>query len=349
VTVYLGDFSNHDRTRHGGPIPFTAIRGDGYVGALHKLSEGASTDKFVAESSPNMRDAGFPVAGVYHVLWPAQSGQAAYVWGELNRLLPWLINHPCPVMMCDAEIFQEFTPFRAPTVAEIHTFCDEFRALSGWTISQLPIYGPEWVYGDAVKQFRYPWVSSKYVTACGPYRTTYPGDTSTKWNGPVVPLWLQYTSCATVNGLSGSDANAARYVSATDFQQAIKNEGFLMALTDAQQTDMYNDIQVIRGSVTGHLPAIETHAVNADGQTQGLRGLVGTVATSVNAIGDQCDALNAQNDALKAQNDALQVQVTALQDQVTLLQQAVAALTPGPGGGGGGPLNVTLTGTATPA
>jgi hypothetical protein len=225
VTVYLGDFSNHDRARKGGPIPFASIRAAGYTGALHKLSEGAWTDPFAAEASANMNAANFPVAGVYHVLWPAQTGQAAYVWGQIKALFPWLLDHPAPVMMCDAEIFQEFTPFRAPTVTECHRFLDEFRLLSGWQVSQLPVYAPMWVYGNAVSQFRYPWVSSKYVPGCGPYKSLYPGDGSSMWAGPKEPLWLQYTACATVDGLTGSDANAARYPNETAFAHAIRTGG----------------------------------------------------------------------------------------------------------------------------
>jgi hypothetical protein len=318
VTVHLGDFSNHDRNRIGRPIPLADIRRDGYCGALHKLSEGAWTDPWAAEASPNMRDAGFAVAGIYHVVWPAQSGQAAYVWGEIKRLFPWLLDHPCPVMMADAEIFQEFTPYRAPTIAEVHTYCDEFRALSGWEISQLPVYAPEWVYGDAVRQLRYPWVSSKYVNGCGPYRDLYPGDSSTKWDGPAVPLWLQFTACATVDGLPSSDSNAARFPSEANFVEAIKS-GDTMTQVDSLTPEALTQIATaVRdvgmppydGTLNKILNDIRTRLVNA--------------ATEVHT----------QTATLKTQSDTL----AGLVEDVAAVQASVDALSTG------GPITGPLTG-----
>jgi hypothetical protein len=88
--------------------------------------------------------------------------------------------------------------------------------------------------------------------------------------------------------------------------------GFLMALTDAQQLDMYNDIQTINAAVAGHLPPIETHAIAADSQTQGLGGAVKNVSSQVTAVSKQCDSLAAQCTSLATQLTDLQAAVDAL-------------------------------------
>jgi len=187
VTLFWADLSNHDRSRAGHRINVAGLRSAGAAGLVCKIGEGSWTDPYFAETFNQATDAGFAFAGPYHVLWPGQTGQAAWVWQRIRDLCPWLLNPPTgtvPVMMGDFEIFQEFTPFRAPTLAECHTFLDEFKALSGWHTNQLWAYMPEWLYGSAVIQkLRYPWISSKYGgNPAGGYKAIYPGDGSARWD-----------------------------------------------------------------------------------------------------------------------------------------------------------------------
>jgi len=186
VTLFWPDLSHHDRDRLGHAINVPGIEAAGAVGLTCKLSEGTATDSRFTETFDQVRTAGFAFAGPYHVLWPGQPGQAAWVWQRIKTLAPWLLDPPkglVPVMMGDFEIFQEFTPFRAPTLTECHTFLDEFKALSGWAHNQLWAYMPEWLYGSTViSQLRYPWISSKYGgNPAGSYKSIYPGDGSARW------------------------------------------------------------------------------------------------------------------------------------------------------------------------
>ena len=214
TSTFCPDLSNHDRTRLGHAIPVQSIRRAGAVGITCKLSEGTWTDPFFTETFNQIRTAtpAFAFAGPYHVLWPAQGGQAAFVWQRIHDLCPWLLNPPAglvPIMMGDFEIFAEFDPNRAPTLAECHQFLDEFKALSGWRTNQLWAYMPEWLYGmDTIRRLRYPWIASTYgANPCGDYRAIYPGDASSRWTG--IELGLQYGSCATYDGLRACDTNAS--------------------------------------------------------------------------------------------------------------------------------------------
>jgi len=187
VTLFWPDLSNHDRTRMGHKIDVAGIRAAGAAGLTCKIGEGTWTDPFFAETFNQVRGVDFAFAGPYHVLYPGQPGQAAWVWQRIHDLCPWLLDPPkglVPIMMCDSEIFQEFTPFRAPTLAEQHAFLDEFKALSGWHSNQLWDYAPEWLYGSSIiSKIRYPWVSSKYGgNPAGSYKSIYPGDGSARWD-----------------------------------------------------------------------------------------------------------------------------------------------------------------------
>jgi hypothetical protein len=187
VTVFWPDLSHHDRDRLGHKIDVPGLRAAGASGLTCKLSEGTAVDSRFVETFSQVRSVDFAFAGPYHVLWPGQPGQARWLFDKMHDLCPWLFDPPkglVPIMMCDSEIFQEFTPFRAPTLAEQHEFLDEFKALSGWHTNQLWDYAPEWLYGSTIiSKIRYPWVSSKYGgNPAGNYKTIYPGDGSARWN-----------------------------------------------------------------------------------------------------------------------------------------------------------------------
>jgi hypothetical protein len=144
------------------------------------------------------------------------------------------------------------------------------------------------------------------------------------WSHGKVSTWAHVYQHGGDPAFPGTDYNDILRVPHGTWLQTLG--GFLMALTDAQQQDMYKDIQTINAAVAAHLPPIETHAKAADAQTQGLSGMLQNVATQVNAVSDQCDALKAQ---------------------LAAVQASVDALTPG-APGTSVPLTLSLTGTATP-
>lgn len=240
---------------------------------LVKMSEGTWTDPYFVETFGQVRTAGMAFGGPYHVLWPAQPGQAAWVWRRIHDLCPWLINPPAgfaPVLMGDFELFQEFDPFRAPTLAECHQFLDEFKALSGWNASQLWAYMPEWLYGSSViSQLRYPWVSSKYGSnPCANYMTVYAsggGDNSSRWTPNTFAL--QYGSCNDIDGLTACDMNAARMTVAN--MQAFLLEGDDVGTVDSLTPAALDQIvkAVLAGGITsstGLTQTLATRIANID-------------------------------------------------------------------------------------
>ncbi|WP_246024113.1 hypothetical protein [Nocardia yunnanensis] len=99
-------------------------------------------------------------------------------------------------------------------------------------------------------------IQSSYVGGTGFATELYPGYTSPYWNGfggKAVDL-LQFTDAAQVAGHT-VDANAFRG-SLDDLRRLLgltppTTQGDLMALTDAQQTDLYQKIQDIWGQLLG--------------------------------------------------------------------------------------------------
>lgn len=107
-----------------------------------------------------------------------------------------------------------------PSIAEVNAFCARL-------VAKLPKlrpmgYLPEWVYGDKVKDFKYPIIQSDYGTnPLGDFKANYPGDNSSRWNigGGKQATVLQYGSRCRVGGQVG-DMNAFRGTMA-DFKKLV--------------------------------------------------------------------------------------------------------------------------------
>lgn len=183
---------------------------DGIDFYTHKVTEGDHF-YFDAEYSTSIAAAhhlGIPVLGSYHVQHGGKSigSQAAWWVDQVESLSPWWRQQPAWIWQIDAEKFDYMT---APTIAEVNALGDEVVRLTGCPRHSVVAYAPHWLYGSALSGLRYPiWASDYGTNAAGPYRTTYPGDTSSRWAGN--PLILQYSSQATIAGQTTSDANAYR-------------------------------------------------------------------------------------------------------------------------------------------
>jgi hypothetical protein len=188
-----------------------AVR-DGVDLYTHKLTDG---DHFFedVEFGPAVnaaRGLGVPILGPYHVLHGGRSiaNQADWLLARADALTPWWRRHDCWIWQADAEPFDYLT---APTIEEINAFGDAVCARAGVPAARFLAYAPAWHYGSSLTRLRYRlWHSSYGSNPVGPYRTVYPGNTSSRWNAPVDPLLLQYGSKTTIAGQTTCDADAFR-------------------------------------------------------------------------------------------------------------------------------------------
>lgn len=218
---FLWDASNHDWTR--GPMNLAKARAEGIDGFTHKASEGSTfTDPNFAQAMTRAKAAGFPVCGSYHVQWPNNPVEQADFWfSRVETFAPWWRQHPCWIWQIDAELFQNFKPYRQPTPTEINALGDRIVTLSRCKPTQVVVYPPEWLYGNTLGGLKYRnlWASN-YVPGSGGFKQLYPGDGSPRWHdySGITPTILQYTSGATIAGQTPADANAVRVNTIADMQ-----------------------------------------------------------------------------------------------------------------------------------
>lgn len=221
MTEYGWDASNHDWPR--GKMDLARAKREGIELFTHKSTEGSTfVDPFFDDAMSRAKSVGFAVLGGYHVLWPNNPASQADFWfNTVNRIAPWWNSHPCWVWQIDAELFQEFNPYRAPTVAEVNACGDRIVARSKCKPSQVAVYAPKWLYGDQLKGLKYRnlWASA-YVNGSGSPQHLYPGDKAGIWNAysGIAPTIGQFTSSATIAGQAPADANAIRVSSPAALQ-----------------------------------------------------------------------------------------------------------------------------------
>lgn len=221
MTRYGFDASNHDWGR--GPMDLARARREGISLFTHKASEGSTfTDPYFAEAMRRAKAAGFPVVGGYHVLWPGDPvGQADYFLSVINAQAPWWRDHPCFIFQTDAELFQEFKPYRQPTLAEIHAFSDRIVAKTGVVPTRVPAYAPEWLYGNSLTGLRYPlWASAYGGNPSGQFNAHAATDTDRRWHpySGKTPVILQCGSNATIAGQAPCDIDVIRASSDLELQ-----------------------------------------------------------------------------------------------------------------------------------
>src|SRR6266498_4670246 len=241
MTRYGWDASNHDWPR--GPMDLARARSEGIALFTHKSSEGSTfVDSYFDNAMAKAKPVNFPVLGPYHVLWPNNPASQADFWfNTVNRIAPWWKDHPCWIWQIDAELFQEFQPYRKPTVTEINACGDRIKARSGCHSSQIVVYAPEWLYGDALGGLKYRnlW-ASRYVGGSGGFKNLYPGDGATLWRAysGITPVVGQYASTATIGGQSPADANGIRVTSDAALQALFLGDNVNMDLTDANLAEI---------------------------------------------------------------------------------------------------------------
>ncbi|GAA4728968.1 GH25 family lysozyme [Phytohabitans rumicis] len=225
TAVWGWDASNHDWGR--GPMNMGAARAAGISFFTHKASEGVTfKDKHYKEALNRARAARIPVLGAYHVLHPGDAKREAKVFFDhVAANTPWFKDVPF-IWQCDAEKFDYMD--RAPNRAEIITFMDQLRKLTGGK-GYLIAYAPRWLYENSLKPFPYDLWASNYTGsgAPRPFKDQYRGVPASSWSAYSgrKPTILQFASDAVTGTQPTTDANRfagslADLINLTGYQEA---------------------------------------------------------------------------------------------------------------------------------
>jgi len=148
----------------------------------------------------------------YHFLHAGNgAGQASYAYGRVGSGIPLMID-------CEPTYNSNGTIASAPQISDAVNFINEYRALGG-TVHLL--YLPHWYWqGNLGQASLSPVIDLGMLLVSSDY-TGY-SDTGPGWAayGGMTPLVWQYTSTATLNGVSTVDMNAYQGTLA-DFQSQV--------------------------------------------------------------------------------------------------------------------------------
>ena len=150
----------------------------------------------------------------YHFLHAGNgAGQASYAYGRVGSGIPLMID-------CEPTYNSNGTIASAPQISDAVNFINEYRALGG-TVHLL--YLPHWYWqGNLGQASLSPVIDLGMLLVSSDY-TGY-SDTGPGWAayGGMTPLVWQYTSTATLNGVSTVDMNAYQGTLA-DFQAQVSS------------------------------------------------------------------------------------------------------------------------------
>jgi len=208
VTQFLWDTSHYD-----GPLSVATLRtahAQGIVGLTHKVGEGTGgDDPLDGPVLANARDAGIPLLGGYHVVRSGPVGpQVDALLALADRDEPWWRTWPGWFWQVDLERWPTDPVPAATGIA----FGRELRRRTGRVVA---MYASRGQYGDQLAGWTAddgPLWNARYVSGEGDFREIYPGDKSAGW-APYSgrePDFLQYSSRATIAGVTTSDASAYR-------------------------------------------------------------------------------------------------------------------------------------------
>jgi peptidoglycan hydrolase-like protein with peptidoglycan-binding domain/GH25 family lysozyme M1 (1,4-beta-N-acetylmuramidase) len=190
MTIFYPDISDYQ----------AGIRLAGCVIVMVKATEGTGyTNPDYTAAKARAAEAGAFFCA-YHFLHAGNgAGQASYAYSKVGSGIPLMID-------CEPTYNSNGTIASAPQISDVVNFVNEYRALGGTTHL---LYLPHWYWqGDlgspaltSVSDLGMLLVSSDYTT----YSDTGPG-----WAayGGMTPVIWQYTSSATLNGVTNVDMNA---------------------------------------------------------------------------------------------------------------------------------------------
>jgi hypothetical protein len=235
VTIFGTDMSHYDQA----PADLGArLVAEGVSFATHQ-GGGDATDIKLGDWWQSVKgQRGKLLLGAYWVLYPGSPVTRANSFvARLDAACPGWRDGPF-ILQADCEKWNDDSS-TVPSKANIQAFCDRLRVLAP---KLMPIvYAPLWVYGGTLKGLTYPLWASSYVNGSGSASQLYPSDISTRWSpySGQSPAILQFTSSATIAGMTTCDANAYRGTLAE--LTALLAPGWKTEVPDVELTDKYGD------------------------------------------------------------------------------------------------------------
>lgn len=188
MTLFYPDVSSHQ----------AGISFDGCAIAVVKATESTDyTNPDYAAAKVRAASAGAFFCA-YHFLHAGDgAAQAAHAYSVVGSQVP---------LMLDVELTREGTVTSAPAVADVEDFVGEYRSLGG-VVSLL--YLPHWYWQDNLGSPSLAPLASLGLLLVSSDYTAY-SDTGPGWTayGGMTPVIWQYTSSATLNGVTEVDMNA---------------------------------------------------------------------------------------------------------------------------------------------
>lgn len=208
MTIYGWDASHFDGLLS--PATLARAKAEGFAFFTHKLAEGTQDTEGPNDDTAlaAARDAGFEFIGGYLIprSSPSVSAQVDF-WLEIaDRSEPWWRTFPGWFWQIDLERWSYDNVPASVGVAA----AQELRARTG---RQVILYASRGMYGDQLAGWDGPLWNADYVSGAGFASSLYPGDGWAPGWAPYsgqAPVILQFTSSATIAGLTTCDANAFR-------------------------------------------------------------------------------------------------------------------------------------------
>jgi GH25 family lysozyme M1 (1,4-beta-N-acetylmuramidase) len=281
MTLYGWDCSHYDGSLSSATL--ARARVEGIVFLTHKVGEGlANDDPLDATVLAAAREVGIEFLGGYYVIHqgidPVKEADRCIALADQDE--PWWRTYPGWFWQCDAE---RWSLTDRATLSEIRAFCDR---LTTRTSRLVVCYASRGQYGDDLTGLDYPLWNAAYPTSiAGPFETLYPSDGSRHWApySGQTPVFWQYTSSATIAGVTTCDANAYRGT-LSDLRTLIEGGGQDMAFGPAEEYVLHVMNYRLEGiesnRTTIHIPAKTT----SDGVAHPAKDETNQLAAALAAI-----------------------------------------------------------------
>lgn len=303
MTIFGWDASHYDGDLTTAILALAKIEGIEFF--THKIGEGLSNTDSTAQAALNAaRAAGIRVIGGYYFIHSGDMiAQADRCIALADQYVPWWLQFAGWFWQTDAETD---IGGHLPSPAEVKVFSDRLAQQSG---RRVIVYASRGMYGDRLAGLGHPLWNANYPSRTpGPFRDLYPGDSWSAWTAysGQVPAIVQFTSSATIAGLTTCDANAYR---GTIDQLLTLIGGNAMTGFDAGDAHFLLTYQGLPAtkpveSLGSAVLSAQTHSASADGkldqvltQIANLSGLVQTLTSLVSddkRLDEACAAAVAQ-------------------------------------------------------
>jgi hypothetical protein len=214
MTIYLWDGSSYDG--HITVDQFRRAMSEGVVAFTHRLTrQFGALDTYAAQNLSNARTAGLTLLGAYAVTYTSGGdAQDELTVRYADQQVPWWRQFGGWFWQVDLERWSNDSVPASVGIAEA-------QQLHAGTGRQVALYASHSQYGDQLRGWDGPLWNADYTSRpAGTVSAMYPGDNwrpnHGSWTGGWAPYsgrepdLLQYTSSATIGGLTTCDASAYR-------------------------------------------------------------------------------------------------------------------------------------------